>query len=107
MATTASRERGRVMAKPQLPAKAWLLEGYHEYESNPEIAHIKDVDVVFDAGDNWGCEYHEGKDFKWILGIPKRFIEFKPPVCPKCEGSGYQTIGIIADMRVAKKCDCQ
>lgn len=100
------------MAKPQLPAKAWLLEGYHEwYKENvyavnfAEIDNISDVVVIKDEGHSgWYCSWGQGGG----ATVPKQFIEFKPPVCPKCEGSGYQTIQQLNScMRVAKKCDCQ
>jgi hypothetical protein len=103
------------MAKPQLPAKAEIMkDGYREWfytANNPltQVCPILDteyVTVISEFNNNrWWVESPDGCI---LAAIPKQYIEFKPPVCPKCEGSGYQTIQQLnSRMRIAKKCDCQ
>ncbi len=64
------------MAKPKLPAKAWLLPEYHEWykqdrgkESAAKEVHV--VDVISEDHNRYECQ-------SWACGmnVPKEYIQF-------------------------------
>lgn len=117
------------MAKPQLPAKAWLLDSFYDWwldchgedfgyrwiNTTDVIWH--DVNVYGEA--IWCCKillatHEDGSKQCVSFSAPRYSLEFipphmveneiAPPVCEHCNGTGYLNVGGYPHVLPCLKC---